>query len=330
MPQCTHCGHEFAVSEGFRCPSCGDDWRGPATQASDGPSGGAPAHLAVLGGAAPAEREPKKRIVSTAGPSVPVLQKQDDSVPSGWMARLEAARMVARGDSGVTEAANPSAQPVVPATAPAPPSAPPPLKAALQKKQASAKPAHLLVAQLEADESRRQTQGQASDVFAEEAPKETISNVQVDLPEALKKKRRLPDWVVMAVLGVLVLGGIGYAYTNAQKEPAPEAKIDPELAKKAALRKKAIAALEQGHSLALEGKGSADKAIAAYQEALRLEPTLASAERGLAIVYASKDDDAAAVSHYRRYLSLSPEARDAPQVRAIISRWEKTQGGKRP
>lgn len=259
---------------------------------------------------------------------MPVMQKQDDSVPSGWMARLEAARMVARGDS--PEAGTPAP---APAGSPAA-SAPPPLKPALQKSQArvGAKPAHLLVAQLEADEQRREDREQArlTDLFEQDEPEELISKVEVELPAAPKKKKRLPDWVVMAALGLLVLGGVGFAYKTVRKEPAPEAKVDPELARRAELRKEAVAALERGHTLSLEGKQSADAAIAEYQRALELEPTLASAERGLAIVYASKNDDATAVQHYRRYLALSPEARDAPEVRAIISRWEKAGGAKAP
>lgn len=324
MPQCTHCGHNFAVSEDFRCPECAEDWRGPPE-----PATAQPAHLALLNDpAAQPPRMPKKRIVSSAGPSVPVLPAaQNDSVPSGWMARLEAAKVVARGESGV------HAAPVDPTATPTAPSTPPPLKAALRRRDSnvSAKPAHLLVAQLERDEHKRQTAEQArlSELFNEEEPEEMISKVEVDLPEAPKKKKRLPDWVVVGTLGLLVLGGVGFAYSSVQKEPAPTATVDPALAKKAALRKKAMAALEQGHTLALEGTEHSAEAITAYESALKLEPNLASAERGLAIVYAAKGEQTQAVQHYRRYLELSPEARDAPQVRAIVSGWEKSQRKKR-
>ena len=133
----------------------------------------------------------------------------------------------------------------------------------------------------------------------------------------------------MAILGALVLSGIAYAYVAVQKEPTPVAEVDPELQRKAELRKEAMAALEHGHTLALQGKDKADEAIEAYQKALSLEPTLASAERGIAIVYAAKDDDATAVQHYRRYLELAPDAKDAADVQAIIARWEKSRGGKK-
>lgn len=311
------------MSEGFACPSCGEDWRGPAKA----PAGaGAPAHLAVL--EAGASRAPKKRLVSTAGPAVPVVPKQDDSVPSGWMARLEAARAVAKGgDHPAPPAAR--AGPTSEAPQAAPPSSPPPLERALARRGSQAegegKPAHLLVAQLEADEQRRRDQEAArrSELFSDEEPEELISKVEVELPKAPPRKKRVPDWLIVVVLGAVVLGGIGYAYTSANDEPAPKAEIDPELAKKAELRKQAMVALERGHMLALEGKQSADAAIAAYEEALALEPTLASAERGIAIVYAAKDDDANAVAHYKRYLELSPDAKDAAEVEAIIERWER-------
>ncbi len=323
MPQCTHCGHSFAVSEDFRCPQCVKDWRGPP----EPEVAAQPAHLALLNDPGTPPRVSKKRIVSSAGPSVPVMPAKDDSVPSGWMARLEAAKVVARGDSGI------HSPPGDPTATPTAPSAPPPLKAALRRRDSNveAKPAHLLVAQLERDEQRRQSAEQArlTQLFDDEEPEELISKVEVDLPEAPKKKKRLPDWVVMGALGFLVLGGIGFAYSAVQKEPALELSVDPALAKKASSRKKAMAALEQGHTLALEGTERSAEAIAAYESALKLEPNLASAERGLAIVYAAKGKQTAAVKHYRRYLELSPEARDAPQVRAIVSGWEKAQRKKR-
>ena len=321
MPRCTHCGHEFAVSEGHKCPACAKDWRGPASVAA--PELGRPAHLALLEGAAPPA--PKPRLVSSAGPSVPVMKRQDDSVPSGWMARLEAARAVAQNAGSPPEpAAEGSSAPPPPPT----PSAPPPLKPALAKKGLETVPAHLLVAKLEADERRRaDTQAQA-ELFAEHAPQELISEVKVDLPKAAKKKR-VPDWVVMVVLGVLVVGGVGAVYSAVKKEPPPKATVDPALMAAAERRKVAMAALEEGHTFALEGKKGADQAIAAYERALGLEPTLVAAERGIAIAYAAKDDDATAVKHYRRYLELAPDAKDADDVQRIIRRWEESQARKK-
>ncbi|MCA9553219.1 MAG: hypothetical protein KC933_24495 [Myxococcales bacterium] len=319
MPRCTHCGHDFAVSEGFKCPACAKDWRGPAE------ASGRPAHLALLEGAAPAPT-PKPRIVSTAGPSVPVLKRQDDSVPSGWMARLEAAKAVAQSASGPANVA--SEPPPTPSAPPPTPSAPPPLKPALAKKGKGLEtvPAHLLVARLEADEKKRSDA--QPNLFAEPTSQDLISHVKVDLPKAPKKKK-VPDWVVMLLLGVLVVGGVGAVYSAVKKEPPPKAVVDPALKAAAERRKQAMAALEEGHTFALEGRKGADQAIAAYSKALELEPTLAPAERGIAIAYAAKDDDATAVKHYRRYLELSPDAKDADEVKKIIRRWEEAEARKK-
>ena len=89
MPRCVHCGHEFAVCENFKCPACHQDWRG----------GAKPAHLALLeDGPPPVEAKP--RLVSTAGRAVPVVRRQSARVPSGGVARLEAARLNAAGAVG--------------------------------------------------------------------------------------------------------------------------------------------------------------------------------------------------------------------------------------
>jgi tetratricopeptide (TPR) repeat protein len=323
MPRCTHCGHEFAVSEGFKCPACAKDWRGPAPAPAQ--DSGRPAHLALLdAGASAAPAAPKPRIVSSAGPSVPVMKRQDDSVPAGWMARLEVARAVAQNAGAQAAGPAPEAPPPPPA-----PSAPPPLKAALAKKGNGLEttPAHLLVARLEADEKKR-TEGQAADLFSEPAHQELISQVKVELPKAPKKKK-VPDWVVMLGLAALVVGGVGAVYSAVKKEPPPKAVVDPALEAAAERRKMAMAALEEGHTFALEGQKGADQAIAAYERALGLEPTLAPAERGIAIAFAAKDDDATAVKHYRRYLELAPDAKDAEEVQKIIKRWEEAEARKK-
>lgn len=212
--------------------------------------------------------------------------------------------------------------------APAPSSGPPPLlkkgkKPKVKKDEIEKKPAHLLVAQLQKDEAaRRKVESeQLQQLFTREDP-DAISSMQIEVPKEVKKKR-IPDWVVMSLLAVLVLGGIYGAYRVVQKEPAPEAKVDPKLKAAAERKKQAVQQLEEGHRLAMQGKESADAAIAAYQKALTLEPSLAKAERGLAIAYTHKEDKAAAVKHYKKYLELDPKAKDAAEVREIIRSYEK-------
>lgn len=319
MPQCPHCNHEFAISEGFACPACGADYRqAPSASAK-------PAHLAVLEAGGPPELpaetpEAKPRLVSSAGPAVPVMKQQNDSVPSGWMARLEAARMVASNSGGV------ETQPTAPKSSPPPPG-PPPLKKSKKKKKEdlSNKPAHLLVAELESEETRRRTEEAAriEQLFTTENADE-ISSVQVEVPVEARTKKKIPDWVIgVVILAVVAVGGY-FAYNSVKKAPEVKAEVNPELKKNLEKRKKAVAALEQGHTKLLEGEKGAKEAIELYKKALELEPTLASAERGLGSAYAALHDKAKAAEHYRRYLELKPKAKDAADVRAIVEKYEKS------
>jgi tetratricopeptide (TPR) repeat protein len=322
MPRCLHCGHEFAVSHGVNCPSCKKDWRGPP----ESPSGSRPAHLALLDGPpdlkeaiAKGRTEPKRRLISSAGPAVPVMKTQNDSVPNGWMARLEAARVVATQS---LTAENPEPKPVPPP--PPPTNKPPPLEKKKKKKnELTKKPAHLLVAQLQEDEQKRRERetAQLDTLFKAENP-DAISSMEIAVPDEVKRKKRIPDWAVVLILALIVGGGLYAAYRRVQKEPAPVVKVDPKLKEAAEKRKAAVTALEQGHVLVTQN-GKADEAIAAYKQALAVEPTLAAAERGLAIAYTSKNDDATAVVHYTRYLELDPAAKDADEVKRIITAYEK-------
>ena len=199
---------------------------------------------------------------------------------------------------------------------------PPPLRP--RPPSSPKKPAHLLVAQLEADAENRRNQEQENlQRLLYEHPSQDIAKVSVDVPKAPPKKRRIPDRVIFGVLGALVLAGLTAVWATVDREPAPEVTVDPALQQAAEKRKRAIRALEKGHSLAAQGATKAKAAISAYRHALSLDPKLASAERGMAVVYAAKNDDARAVKHYRRYLKLAPDANDAAEVRRIIRAYEK-------
>ncbi len=316
MPRCPHCTHEFAISEGFKCPSCGEDYRSTSAASNK------PAHLAVLEGSA-SPNEAKPRLVSSAGPSVPVRAPQDDSVPNGWMARLEAARMVASNTPGAETAPSPPSA----ASAAPPPPGPPPLKKAPKKNGLEAKPAHLLVAQLEKEETKRRAAEaeRIQELFTTESTDE-ISSVQVEVPiEAREKKKKIPDWLIgVIVVAVVAVGGL-VAYNTVEEAPEPMAEVDPKLAAAVEKRRQAMAELEEGHTQVLQGEKGAKKAIEHYNKALELEPTLAKAERGLASAYAALSDKATAVAHYKRYLEMEPDAKDAAEVREIIDQYEKSQ-----
>lgn len=324
MPRCAHCGHEFAISAGFQCPSCQRDWRAaadevPARSGSGSGTGGArPAHLSILeAGAAPGpeDRRSQRRLVSTAGPAVPVLKQQNDSVPSGWTARLEAAR------GGAASSAPPPPPGAGNGHHPAPPALPPPLKPAQKRSAPPARPAHLLVAQLEADEKKK-SEAQAA-AAVPEAHSE-IAVVSIDLPAPKAKKRLVPDWAVKLILAVLVFGGLGASAYFVLREPPPKAEVDEKLKAEAERVKKVRQALNEGGTLATEGKH--EEAIAAYQRALAADPKEAKAERGLGITYAAKGQKDEAVRHLKRYLELAPTADDADEVRANILAYEKASG----
>lgn len=278
--------------------------------------------------AASARPVPKRRLVSSAGPSVPIRKQANDSVPPSWMARLEAARVVTTPPEGGADGGSGEA-----ARAPSS-SGPPPLKPSSGENGASrsksgahapvGRPAHLLVAQLEEEDRKRSDQHaeRVAALFSNDRS-DDIAKVEIPLSTEGLKKKRVPDWVIVTGLVVLVIAVVGILFIRAKEAPGPVAQIDPAVQAAAEKRRMSIEALEQGHKLAIEGKARADDAILAYTRALDLDPTLASAERGLAIAYGLKDDDPNAVAHYKSYLRLSPSAFDAGDVRKIVERYEK-------
>ncbi len=183
-------------------------------------------------------------------------------------------------------------------------------------------PAHLLIAQLEADDEKRsQVEAQRHAALFAEDRSGDIAKVEIALDEEKIKKKRIPDWVVLLVLCVAVLGAVLFIVMRVRKEEGPKATIDPAVAAQADRKRQAVAALEEGHRLVTFEK-KPDEAIKAYSKALELDPMLASAERGLGIAYAAKDDDANALERYKAYLHLAPQAADADEVRSIVEKYE--------
>lgn len=228
------------------------------------------------------------------------------------MARLEAARLVAAGKPSADVRAGGLGHRPGADTSNAAPAAP----------EIPAKPAHLLVAQLEEEESRRH-QANADRMQARyeaAAPEQAIAQVEVAVAPP-KPTRRMPEWVWAAVVAVLVVGGLSYAYTQAQREPEPIAEVDPAKRAEAERKKRALTALQQGHQAVLDEKH--DAAIARYKQALSLEPNLASAERGLGIAYAAKGDRRTAIVHYQRFIELEPDTLEAAKIKAIIRDYRK-------
>jgi Tfp pilus assembly protein PilF len=61
-------------------------------------------------------------------------------------------------------------------------------------------------------------------------------------------------------------------------------------------------------------------ALQAFQGALRIDPSLASAHRGMGMVYVLQGKDAEAKAEYRKYLQLQPDAPDREQIERLLSR----------
>jgi hypothetical protein len=230
----------------------------------------------------------------------------------------------ARGDTAATgwgAAAPPpwsddeATPPPLPPTNGVGPGAPAPAK--------SARPAHLLLAELEA---RRAEEGPPSVDLSRDMPAAEIAKAKIERPEVPKAKRGPSDRAIRTVAGLIIAAGIFGVYWTTQQEPEPDVRVDAALQAEVERRRKAVEALERGHALVLQGPEKADAAIAAYSEALELDPELASAERGLGISHAAKERDAKAVEHYRRYLELEPDADDADEVKKIIAAYERATG----
>jgi predicted Zn-dependent protease len=69
------------------------------------------------------------------------------------------------------------------------------------------------------------------------------------------------------------------------------------------------------------------QAIAAYREALRLNPDFAEANRELGLIYRAQGDVRRALEELRQYLSLRPEAMDAPIIRGYVDELQKRTEG---
>lgn len=251
------------------------------------------------------------------------------------MARLEAAKKTGSGSQPIAAAEVASPPPLEKQA----PKGPPPLKKRSQQSTPGAnggsftsKPAHLLVAELEAQQrEKREARKATLDTAEDEISKSEIAQVEMPKPEAKINRKKIPAWLLFVVLAVVASLCVGGGLYYAQREPPPPApQVDPELIAKAEAQKAALAALNEGHELFGVGKDKdkVDQAIALYKKAVELAPDLAKAERALGIAYAAKSDEAEAVIHYKRFLELDPNAPEAAQVRTIIEKYEKNAADK--
>ncbi|MGF1510262.1 MAG: hypothetical protein ACFB9M_12250 [Myxococcota bacterium] len=308
MPQCPHCSAQFEDGLGHICPVCAQDVLLPPAQR------GAPVPFrsngrtdAPFAGMTPPPLPPVKRstrrVVSSAGPSSSARGSglpHSDVADNGWGTQPDAEGWLA--SEQVT---------------------PPPL-VRKKRKTPEPEPAPAVAKMLE------DLEAQKDPTISVSIPKgETIAKAEIAAPPPPKPKRRVPERLVMAVLVLLVVTGLAAVYYATRAEPEPVVQVDPELQAEVNKRRLAMRELERGHTFVLEGKTKASEAITAYQEALRLDPTLSAAVRGIAISLAAQGKGPEAVTQYRRYLEMEPDADDADQVRRIIRKFERAQRRRR-
>ena len=257
--------------------------------------------------------EKRARFMSTAGPSLPVTTKKktDDVVPPGsaWLEQLHAPESAEK------------------LTEPAPASSVSDdfddEKPGRRKKPITetfkAKSAVSLVEELNAQSTKaRPPRGGTEDRAAQAR---AISAVKIDGPEEIAPKKRMSAKVWVGIMLIIVGGLVAIAWTLGFQEPAPESARDhTELEAKITLRRKAIKLVNQGHEFAVQGPKKTEAAIDSYQEALKLDPALASAHKGLGSVLLREKKVEKALEHYRKYIELEPKADDAEAVRAILEK----------
>lgn len=329
MSTCPSCQGVVSV-DAPRCPHCGFELARRAESATG--AGERPAHLSMLegGGAPPPPPMPrapeprvKPRMVSKAGPAMPAMPNRlDDSVPSGasgWLARLEAAKRGGlTGESASGGGARPSSPP-----APNAAGGPPPLKKApaVPRKSIEAKPAHLLLAELEREEQERKRQARARKVSQAgegDEPSNAIAQLEIAKPEAKINTRQVPKWIAISVLVVAAVGFGAFGLHKGQKDPVQAKELDPALVAAKQRLEQAVAARDQATTLLLQAKYQ--EAVPLFEKALELEPNMAKAELGLGGAHAGLGDNDRACRHYRRYLRLDPDAPDAEAVKAIVAK----------
>jgi tetratricopeptide (TPR) repeat protein len=104
--------------------------------------------------------------------------------------------------------------------------------------------------------------------------------------------------------------------------PRPEKKQAPAAAPAANKSQAAAEAYQRGNAKLLGG--ALPEAIAAFSEAVRLNPSDAQSQRGLGMAYAQAGNAGQAVRHFKLYLKTSPNAPD----RALIQKRIDQLGGR--
>ena len=76
--------------------------------------------------------------------------------------------------------------------------------------------------------------------------------------------------------------------------------------------------------VALSTQEQVAEAASAYQDAVRLEPSLAEAHWNLALAYAALERPADAITEFEAFIDLRPTSSDADRARAFIAELQKS------
>ena len=161
-------------------------------------------------------------------------------------------------------------------------------------------------------------------------PAEAVKSAVAPLPPAEKsrpaaEKKAAPEKVAMAERPAKPTSGPRVAPTPVAEKPEPEASgpvsektapktAEPGVSNNGDKLRLAAEAYQRGNAKLLSG--ALPEAIAAFSEAIKLNPRDAPSQRGLGLAYAQSGKAALAVRHLKLYLKAAPHAPD----RALIEK----------
>jgi tetratricopeptide (TPR) repeat protein len=158
----------------------------------------------------------------------------------------------------------------------------------------------------------------------------TPTAAPASVPVPMNVRVAAPVTVAAPAPSVPVLEKERPAETAARAEPKPVPEKPRAVLKDPPRPRKPMGTAAAGdRAAAVEAAARGDKAIrsfntkealAAFEGALKLDPTLPGAHRGMGMVYVLQGKNAEAKAEYQKYLQAAPDAPDAEQIRRLLAR----------
>jgi tetratricopeptide (TPR) repeat protein len=145
----------------------------------------------------------------------------------------------------------------------------------------------------------------------------TLLRADVAEQLATQKKKSLAVPIISVVVLILATGATLFVYKDAIIE-----RFFPALQKEAVETNTDKARKLVALGTSFYESNQMPNALAAFEQALAVDPTYAKAHRSLGIAYAKMNQPDKAVTHYRTYLVLAPTADDAEAVRKIVADYD--------